>query len=88
MSQGNRGTFCDTCFSHFHDENEHFLQNHLQRKNGIQTLLNNSREAYLIHHHIHKKIETSHNYENVVQPCEECNWRSSSWRCIDCKQVS
>ena len=54
----------------------------------MQALMVSSREAYLIRHHIHEQLSTEHNYDNLVQTCEECGWRSSSWRCIDCKQVT
>mmetsp|Transcript_19751 Transcript_19751/g.27140 ORF Transcript_19751/g.27140 Transcript_19751/m.27140 type:complete len:2215 (+) Transcript_19751:40-6684(+) len=57
------------------------------RRKGMQALMVSSREAYLIRHHIHEQLSTEHNYDNLVQTCEECGWRSSSWRCIDCKQV-
>eukprot|EP01034_Spumella_vulgaris_P024182 gene24183-30498_t len=87
MKQSDRGTYCDTCFSHEHDLNERVLEGHASRKKGIKIMLNYSHEAYLVKQYIHQRILTNHKYDQLVQPCEECRCRSSSWRCIDCQQV-
>jgi hypothetical protein len=87
MKQSERGTYCDTCFGHEHDLNERVLEGHSSRKKGIKIMLNYSHEAYLVKQYINQRVLTSHKYDQLVQPCEECRNRSSSWRCIDCQQV-
>ena len=36
MKQSERGTYCDTCFTHEHDLNEHALETQSERRKGIK----------------------------------------------------
>lgn len=81
---GDKGVYCDTCFEYAHDP--------LKRDSGGATKHSAvhheiGSDAYLVKHYIAAPIMTSHAYENLVQPCEECLWRAAAWRCHDCDQV-
>jgi len=88
MSETDRGTMCDTCFSHSH--NEHEIELSLasdSKKKALKQIFNQSKEAYLVAHQLHLRIKTTHKYLDMVQSCEECWSRSAAWRCLTCKQV-
>lgn len=87
VNEADRGLYCDTCFIHEHDSNEKALSLHKQRRKGLKNILAYSTQAYLIDQYLHQKIITSHYFEDMVQSCEECCTRSSTWRCQDCNQV-
>jgi hypothetical protein len=89
MKESDRGTLCDTCFTHFHDPMEISLSDprFANRKKAERTLLMQTKEAYLVGQQIHQGVVTDHRYDNLVQPCEECSWRSATWRCEDCRQI-
>jgi len=82
-----RGHYCDTCFIHEHDSAEKALNLHKQRRKDLKNILAYSSQAYLVNQYLHQRIITSHHYEDMVQSCEECSTRSSTWRCQDCNQV-
>ena len=81
------GMYCDTCFTHEHDKHEQRIEQDMAKKKNAVTILNRCKEAYLVQQRLHRKIDTSHRYEDLIQNCEECKWRSASWCCTDCKQV-
>jgi hypothetical protein len=87
MTQTERGTLCDACFSNIHDEIEKKLETEPEKKSNERLMISKTREAYLVGQDIRQKIITKHNYDNLVQPCEECNTRSASWRCEECDQI-
>ena len=89
MKESDRGTLCDTCFTHFHDPMEISLSDprFASRKKNERTLFMQTKEAYLVGQQIHQGDVTDHRYDNLVQPCEECSWRSATWRCEDCRQI-
>ena len=87
ISEADRGMYCDTCFTYTHDQNEKALLLHKQHRNGLKNILNYTSQAYLISQYIKTKIITNHIYDNIIQICEECNYRCSTWRCIDCNQI-
>lgn len=82
-----RGLYCDTCFTYEHDRNQKSLNIQQQRRRRLKNILAYTKQAYLIHNHLHQSLDTNHHFDNLVQTCEECNWRSSSWRCVDCNQI-
>jgi hypothetical protein len=87
VGEADRGSYCDTCFVHEHDSNEKALHIHKQRRKDLKNILAYSTQAYLVEHYLRQRIITSHHYEDLVQSCEECCTRSSTWRCQDCNQV-
>lgn len=87
VNEADRGLYCDTCFIHEHDSNEKALNLHKQRRKGLKNIMAYSTQAYLIDQYLHQRIITSHYFEDMVQSCEECCTRSSTWRCQDCNQV-
>jgi hypothetical protein len=88
MNETQRGTMCDTCFTHSHNEHEIELQHASDsRKRALKNIFDKSKSAYLVAQQLHLSIKTSHKYLNLVQECEECRSRSALWRCLDCKQV-
>lgn len=82
-----RGLYCDTCFTYEHDRSQKSLNIQQQRRRRLKNILAYTKQAYLIHNHLHQSLDTNHHFDNLVQTCEECNWRSSSWRCVDCNQI-
>lgn len=87
IHEAERGAYCDTCFVHEHDSCDKALNLHKQRRKDLKNILAYSSQAYLVNQYLHQRIITSHHYEDMVQSCEECNTRSSTWRCQDCNQV-
>jgi len=89
MKESERGTLCDTCFTHFHDPMEISLTDpkFANRKKAERTLMMRTKEAYLVGQQIHQGVVTDHRYDNLVETCEECQWRSATWRCDDCHQI-
>ena len=85
--EADRGHYCDTCFIHEHDSGEKALNLHKQRRKDLKNILAYSSQAYLVNQYLHQRIITSHHFEDMVQSCEECNSRSSTWRFQDCNQV-
>ncbi|KAJ1425251.1 hypothetical protein B484DRAFT_451176 [Ochromonadaceae sp. CCMP2298] len=87
VNEAERSYYCDTCFVFEHDSNDKALQLHRQHRKDLKHVLCCSREATLVGQYLRQRIVTSHHYEDLVQTCEECDWRSSAWRCTDCSQV-
>lgn len=85
---GDRGLFCDSCFSYLHDERERRLEMMPINEKLAQTMIaDRSKDAFLIAHTIRESVQTDHMYTHLVEPCEECKWRGAAWRCTDCRQV-
>ena len=88
LSETERGLFCDSCFTHMHDENVHKFEAQPEGiKKAAKHLFQKSAEAYLVQHQLQVTLKTEHQYFNLVQDCEECGSHSAQWRCSDCKQV-
>jgi len=88
MSETDRGTMCDTCFSHSHNEHDIEMSHASDaKKKAAKQIFNQSKTAYLVAHQLHLRIKTTHKYLDMVQSCEECWSRSAAWRCLTCKQV-
>lgn len=88
MKESDRGTLCDCCFTHLHDESERFFdESQAEKKLQLRQIFARSREAYLIKQQLKQGIVTDHKFDFLVQECEECNIRAASWRCGDCKQI-
>ncbi len=87
MSETDRGTMCDTCFTHTHNEHEIELRHASDEKKRALKQIAQSKSAYLVAHQLHLRIKTTHKYLDMVQSCEECWSRSAGWRCLDCNQV-
>ena len=89
MKESERGTLCDTCFTHFHDPIEISLADpkFANRKKAERTMMMQTKEAYLVGQQIHQGVITDHRFDNLIEPCEECQWRSATWRCDDCRQI-
>jgi hypothetical protein len=82
-----RGLYCDTCFLHEHDENTRALEASADRRNHLKRLLMNTTQAALVAKYLKQKIVTSHYFEALTTPCEECGNFSASWRCYSCNQI-
>lgn len=80
LVEGDRGLMCDNCYVHVHEK---ISSTHVT--NGDQII--NTKEAYLVKGHIQQRLDTTHKYANLVQACEECSWRSGTYRCEQCDQV-
>lgn len=87
MSSFDRGTFCDTCFVYYHDTKEMKNENKANKNNVDKYLFQGSKDAYLVQQSLSLRTCTAHKYDNLVQPCEECNFRAAAWRCFQCQQV-
>jgi hypothetical protein len=87
MKPSDRGRYCDPCFCHYHDEYEIELTQDANRKAALNEFIANTREAYIVRQFIQQKLRTAHRFEQLVQTCEECQWRCASWRCEDCNQI-
>eukprot|EP00605_Chrysophyceae_sp_TOSAG23-4_P001444 GSChrysophyteH1.ASY1.ANO1.1572.1 assembled CDS len=88
MKETERGTMCDTCFNHSHNEHEIERQHAPDDiKLAAKNIFEKSRAAYLVVQQLRLRLKTTHKYLNLVQECEECLSRSASWRCLDCQQV-
>jgi hypothetical protein len=87
MSETDRGTFCDTCFVYYHDTREMRNENKANKNNVDKYLFQGSKDAYLVQQSLSLRTCTAHKYDNLVQPCEECNFRAAAWRCFQCQQV-
>lgn len=90
LAESERGTYCDTCFIHEHNIHDKIMQHSRhaeEQKRGVKSILQLTKESYLINQQIHEKLVTTHRYDDLVQPCEECLWRAATWRCNDCQQV-
>lgn len=88
VPKADKGLYCDCCFTHIHDQ--------LQQVNDANcpllkfrhyNLLKSTNEGYLKQGNLRRKILSEHKYDNLVEPCEECNFMSASWRCTDCNQL-
>jgi len=88
MKESDRGTLCDYCFTHLHDEEDRYFDPlRATKKSQMRQIFARSREAYLIKHHLKQGVVTDHKFDFLVQECEECSIRAASWRCGDCKQI-
>ena len=83
MSESERGTLCDTCFDHLHNASEHVLKKEALRKERV--LLSRVQTPLIVSQQIRSRVMTSHKFESLVQPCDECEHRSAFWRCDDCE---
>lgn len=89
MLQTERGIFCDTCFQCIHDSEfetrsaDELVKSRLSEK----YICSHSKDLYQIRQHLRQEVITTHKHDNLIQPCEECNWRAASWRCIECEQI-
>jgi hypothetical protein len=89
MLQSERGIFCDTCFQCIHDGEFETRSAHelVKCRKSEQYLLSNSKDLYQIRQLLRQEVITTHKHDNLIQPCEECNCRAASWRCLDCEQI-
>lgn len=87
-SKKNFGNYCDTCFTHIHDAVDQGNTLSAYSRTVANELESGSiKDAYLVGQALHQRVITDHKFGDLVQPCEECNWRSAAWRCLDCDQV-
>lgn len=87
---GERGLYCDNCFTYAHDQLERDLElnDELSQQQKMDKLyVEQSKTIKMVETGIRRKVETDHTWSHLMQPCEECDWRCSMWRCHDCKQV-
>jgi hypothetical protein len=76
-----RSLHCDECFQHRHDPRDDADR---QRRHHVLSV---SRDLYLVRQQLVRRPLTSHRFEALVQPCEECLWRAAAQRCLTCDQV-
>ena len=88
VAKGDRGLYCDSCFSHTHDQLQQVNdENHPIGKFRQYALLSKTKEAYLKNANLQRKLLCDHKYDALVEPCGECSVNSASWRCRDCHQL-
>jgi hypothetical protein len=80
--------------SNDYDESSNDYDDEYKRRERM--LLFNSKDGYLIGSQIHKQTityeegavrSTRHKYDNLIEPCEECETAGAAWRCLDCTQI-
>ena len=87
---GERGLYCDNCFSYQHDQLEKDLEKDTelsQSQKMERMFVEQSKTIKMVETGIRRHVETDHTWSHLMQPCEECEWRCAMWRCHDCKQV-
>lgn len=88
VPKADKGLYCDCCFTHIHDQLQQVNDaNHPIAKFRHYNLLKSTNEGYLKQGNLRRKILSEHKYDNLVEPCEECNFMSASWRCTECNQL-
>ena len=64
---GDRGLFCDSCFSYLHDSREMEMEKvSLEDKLSKNMIVERTKDAYLIGHSLREGILTDHIYTNLV----------------------
>lgn len=81
LMKGDRRLFCDSCFQHHHDPRD------AEEIRAEFHLLTITRELSLARPQLLRRPFTRHRYDELVQPCEECQWRAASQRCLNCDQI-
>ena len=89
LRSNQRGVYCDSCFSCAHDQSEESLNagtNDQKCRERMTVFTTN--DPLVVDQQMHKThYLSSHRFDNLVFPCEECNARGATWRCVDCSQV-
>jgi hypothetical protein len=88
---GERGLYCDNCFIYQHDQVGKALEyrTDLTPKDRLKLLFREQHTSNItvVRQALQQPLITSHQYTNLIFPCEECGWRCAMWRCHDCNQV-
>ena len=57
MSEADRGTMCDTCFTHSHNEHEIELEHSTDaKKQSVMNIFTRTKDAYLLAHQVSKGV--------------------------------
>jgi hypothetical protein len=75
------GRYCDSCFTYHHEPADS------SRYRARHHILTHSRDLLLVRQELSRRPATTHHSDALLQTCEECQWRASAHRCLDCDQV-